>query len=126
MEADTLLSWLETDIRGYKRPDTGFVTYGAVEYDSTYGIREDGTFDVLVLPNPTDRDFNIIFDNPETQKITIDLVDIEGKNILNIFDGIANSGWQVYRVTEKLASGVYFVKIDFNSKLMVRKVVIQK
>ena len=125
MTDDSIINLLITDQINYKRPDTGFVTYGAIEYDSTYGIKADGSFDILVLPNPTDRDFNIIFDNPREQKITIDLVDIEGKIVLNIFDGVASAGWQVYRVKDKLASSVYFVKFAIKDNIFIRKVVVK-
>jgi len=90
-------------------------------------IEEDiNEFDFVILPNPTDRDFNIIFDNPETQKVSIDLIDIEGKIIFSIFDGVVSAGIQVYRVNENLASGVYFVKFVFGNKVMLRKVVVRK
>ena len=127
MDADDIITWLLTDQIGKDRiPDSnGFVTFGAVECDDV-GIREDGSFDVLVLPNPTDRDFNIIFDNPETQKVLIDLIDLEGKSIFSIFDGVVSAGIQVYRVNENLASGVYFVKFVFGNKVMLRKVVVRK
>ena len=127
MNADDIITWLLTDQIGKNRiPDSnGFVTFGAVECDDV-GIRKDGSFDVLVLPNPTDRDFNIIFDNPETQKVSIDLIDIEGKIIFSIFDGVVSAGIQVYRVNENLASSVYFVKFVFGNKVMLRKVVVRK
>jgi hypothetical protein len=125
IEKDTILSWLEYDARGFQRPDSGYVTYGAVEYDSTYGVRQNN-FDILVLPNPADREFFIIFDNPETQKIKIELVDLQGKNILDVHEGIVSIGYQVYKVDNKLSSGTYFVKMMFSDEMIVRKVVVDK
>jgi len=122
IEADSIITWLLKDQRGEDR-SSDTVTFGAVEFDGV-GIREDGSFDILVLPNPTDRDFNIIFDNPETQKVSVDLIDIEGKIIFSIFDGVVSAGIQVYRVNETLASGVYFVRFVFGNKVMLRKVVV--
>jgi hypothetical protein len=124
ISADSVIFWLATDKIGRKRPDSGFVTFGAVEYDDGIGIKEDGSFDILVLPNPTDRDFNIIFDNPETQGISIELIDVEGKKVFTVYDGVASAGWQIFRVNENLASGIYFVKFVVKGKVMVRKVVI--
>ena len=33
ISADSIISWLQKDQRGKERPDTGFVTFGAVEYE---------------------------------------------------------------------------------------------
>jgi hypothetical protein len=127
MDADDIISWLLTDQIGEERKpdDNGFVTFGAVEYKGI-GIRDDGSFDILVLPNPTDKEFNIIFDNPETQTVSIELIDLEGKHIFTIHEGTVSSGIQVYRVNENLANGIYFVKFVFKNKVMVRKVIVRK
>ena len=124
MNAEDIISWLLKDQRGEPR-SSDTVTYGAVEFDGI-GIREDGSFDVLVLPNITDRAFNIIFDNPETQTVSIELLDLEGKTIFTIHEGTVNSGIQVYRVNENLASGFYFVKFVFKNKVMILKVIVRK
>ena len=125
ISADSIIFWLYRDQAGNVRPETGFVTFGAVEYDGV-GIKEDGCFDILVLPNITDRDFTIIFDNPETQTVSIELIDLEGKTIFSIYEGTVNSGIQVYRVNENLANGIYFVKFVFKNKVMIRKVIVRK
>ena len=125
ISADSIIFWLLKDLIDKNRPDTGFVTFGAVEYNDV-GIRDDSPFDALVLSNITDRDFTIIFDNPETQNISIELIDLEGKNIFTIYEGTVNSGIQVYRVNENLANGIYFVKFVFKNKVMVRKVIVRK
>ena len=123
IEKDSILEWLSFDAINYKRPDTGFVTYGAVEYNDETG----NNFDIIIAPNPTEKDFFIIFDNPQKQKIMIDLIDLEGKFIENICDGILSAGWQTYKVdTKLLASATYFVKMIFNDKIIVRRVIVNK
>ena len=128
MDADSIISWLEYDAIGYKRPDTGYVTYGAVEYDYS-GIKEDGSFDILTLPNPTDGDFTIIFDNPIEQKIIIEMFDLESKKVINICNEIVSAGYQVYRVDimkKPLASATYFIRFMVGDELFIRKVIVKK
>ena len=121
---DSILSWLEKDKIGNYRPDTGFVTFGAVEYDGI-GIKE-SNYNIIVAPNITDKEFFIIFENDKEQKVSIELFDVVGRNILDIFNGIAKVGMQIFRVYEKLASGVYLVKVLIGDNVFVRKVIIEK
>lgn len=91
------------------------------------GILEDDIYDITIVPNPTDNDFNIIFDNIDEQFISISLIDITGANILDIYDGVAAVGKQTYKVntTFKLASGSYFVKFIINGKVAFRSLMIK-
>ena len=89
------------------------------------GISEDDIFDISIIPNPTDNDFNIIFENTDEQKIKVELLDIEGKKLLDIFDGIASAGTQTYPITTKLPSGTYLVKFMIDGKMAMRKVVVK-
>jgi len=91
----------------------------------TLGILEDDIFDISIVPNPTDNDFNIIFENTEEQKISINLIDLSGRHILDIFDGIVSAGTQTYPITTKLPSGTYLVKFVIAGKQVVRKVVVR-
>jgi hypothetical protein len=79
---------------------------------------------IRVAPNPTDNDFNVIFDNTENQAVSIELIDIEGKIIQNIFTGIAPTGRQEYPVNVNLLSGAYLVKFTTKDKVVVRKLVV--
>jgi len=88
-------------------------------------ISEDDIFDISIVPNPTDSDFNIIFENTDEQKIKVELLDIEGKKLLDIFDGMASAGTQTYPITTKLPSGTYLVKFVIAGKQVVRKVVVR-
>ncbi len=94
-------------------------------FDIIGGVLEDDIFDISIVPNPTDNDFNIIFENTEEQKIKVELLDIEGKKLLDIFDDIASAGTQTYPITTKLPSGTYLVKFVIAGKQVVRKVVVR-
>jgi hypothetical protein len=123
ISADSIIYWLLKDLIGQDRPDTGFVTYGAVEYN----FIEKKYWDIIVFPNPAVKEFFIIFDNPEAEQISIELIDITGRQVLEVYSGILSAGYQVYKVDKDLASGTYFVKILVNNnKLFIRKVVVSK
>jgi hypothetical protein len=122
-DAEELLSYIHKDALGQERPDTGYVTYGAVEYKDV-GINEN-SIGILVFPTMSNNDFNIIFDNPVTQKVTIELVDIEGKIISNIYDGMLSDGNHTYRInTTNLSSGTYFIKFTIRDKIKTRKIIV--
>jgi len=95
-----------------------FVDTRIEEYDDYY--------DITIIPNPAKGgEFTILFDSEESQIISVELVDMAGSKIVDIYKGIASYGKQFYRVNERLPSGVYFVKFFIDDKIIVRKVIIE-
>ncbi|MCL2039103.1 MAG: T9SS type A sorting domain-containing protein [Bacteroidetes bacterium] len=91
----------------------------------TTGIVENDIYDISIVPNPAENDFNIIFNNPEEQNVSISLIDLAGSTVLDIFDGVMPPDKQIYNVDAKIPSGTYFIKFIIDGKLAVRKVVIK-
>ena len=89
------------------------------------GILEEDIFDINIAPNPTENEFSIIFDNLEEQNISIELLDILGSKILNIYSGIAPVGKHFYKINTKLTNGTYLVKIISNKKTVIKKVILK-
>ncbi|MCL2039717.1 MAG: T9SS type A sorting domain-containing protein [Bacteroidetes bacterium] len=89
------------------------------------GITEDDIYDISIVPNPVENYFNIIFNNPDEQRISIHLLDISGTTILDIFEGFASQGEQNYNIDKKLSSGTYFIKIVANGNAVFRKVIVK-
>ena len=94
------------------------------EYDGV-GILEDDIYDISIVPNPAENDFSIIFNNTESQNISIELISIDGKNILDIYSGFASAEQHIYKVDKKLASGTYLVKFAIKGKTAIRKVIVK-
>ncbi len=93
----------------------------------TLGILEDNIYDISIVPNPADIDFSVIFDNTDEQKISIELIDISGAKILDIYEGIASIGKNIYKVnSQKLANETYFVKFIIKEKAVIRKVIVKQ
>ncbi|MCL2039486.1 MAG: T9SS type A sorting domain-containing protein [Bacteroidetes bacterium] len=89
------------------------------------GILEDDIYDISIVPNPAENDFNIIFNSPDEQRISVYLLDISGATVLDIFEGIASQGEQIYHIDKELSSGTYFIKFIINGKSALRKVIVK-
>ncbi|MCL2040088.1 MAG: T9SS type A sorting domain-containing protein [Bacteroidetes bacterium] len=88
-------------------------------------IKEEDIYDISVVPNPADGEFNIIFNNTDAQRISIELLDISGAKVLDIFEGFASATNHIYKVDTPLLSGTYLIKLNINGKIAVRKVIVK-
>jgi hypothetical protein len=94
----------------------------------TTGILEEDIYDISIVPNPTDKDFSIVFNNIDAQDILIELLDITGSKIIDIYEGFAPVGKQTYNVDNKklsLSSGTYLVKFVIKNESFIRKVIVK-
>ena len=110
---DTLIITLQSD------------TNIRANFELDVSILENDIYDISIVPNPTENDFNIIFDNTESQNISIELLDISGRNILDIYSDFASAEQHIYKVDKKLASGTYFIKFMLGGNIAVRKVIVK-
>jgi len=103
-------------------------------YNSTLGrksivfSKEDGD-KLKVYPNPAISNAQISFELPSpSEDVKIELVDMSGKIVENIFKGNLNSGLQTvsWDVNSKLNSGMYIVKLTFDNKSETSQILINK
>ncbi len=86
------------------------------------------TFRVLsVYPNPTTDNLVVRYAVPHTSTGKIELYDISGKRVLKLFDGVMERGnhtsiFHLKKSGEKLKSGIYFIKIEYSDKTMIKKI----
>ena len=97
-----------------------------VEIDSGGFVENYDIYDISVVPNPAKNDFNIVFDNTEEQRVSISLMDLSGRNVLDIFDGIMPPDRQIYNIDANLPNGTYFIKFVINDNIVFRNVVISR
>jgi hypothetical protein len=57
--------------------------------------------------------------------ISVELIDLSGRKILEIFEGLASSGRQIYKVDKKLSKGTYFIKFVISGKPAFRNVIVK-
>ncbi len=77
--------------------------------------------DINIFPNPVQNNLSVFINNVNSGKYSINIVDINGKNILsrqlNLYDGINSLTMDV----SILAKGIYFLQIDGNEVKILRK-----
>lgn len=92
---------------------------------------EDATAETMefnVYPNPLTENSVVTFNLPESvNSANVAVYDIAGRFVANIYSGELAAGVQTFTINrERLhASGVYFVKVDLDGKVLTQKVIAQ-
>ena len=116
--ADSTISLLQKDQRGKERPDTGYITFGAVEYDAS-SIKSliRLLLTVNIFPNPTSDYFTVNFELEKASNLEIILCDVLGREITELYNDFAEAGFFTKTInTEHLNKGVYFIKVLIDGK----------
>lgn len=93
-------------------------TWVAEIYDNQVGIKENTKADnqMKVFPNPVVETFNIEFTLEKTMDLTINVIDINGKIVKNLYNGKGLQGVNNFSFNKaNLANGTYFLVITNNS-----------
>jgi hypothetical protein len=82
-----------------------------------------------IYPNPFAKDVNIRIDNPKADKVDISIYNIRGQLVKRIYEGVLEKGTQNYQwnssestIADK-ASGMYFLRIKTEDKVITKKMV---
>jgi hypothetical protein len=94
---------------------------GSNSIASTTGSTSD---QVRIFPNPVSDNLNVEYWSLRAGKISIELLDLNGKVIRNVYEGI-HQGKQTYKWTKDLPSGYYLCRIISESKSITKPFVIQ-
>lgn len=82
---------------------------------------------LAIHPNPVDLETNLHINNPQSQRIQIQLYNINGTLIRNIFDGrIEKGGHQIKLEAAGLTSGLYYLSMKTNTEIITQKILIEK
>ena len=82
---------------------------------------------ISIYPNPFNPETTINFSNPIDQHIKINIYNVLGKYIGNIYDNQIASGKHSFKWNaQDYSSGVYFIKIISNNEIATQKVVLIK
>jgi hypothetical protein len=77
-----------------------------------------------IFPNPVSDKLSIEYWSLQESKITIELLDLSGKIVRAVFEGI-HHGKQTYTWTKDLPSGMYLCRIVPKNKIITKPFVIQ-
>jgi enterochelin esterase-like enzyme len=95
---------------------------------ATTGIKREKFQEVSIYPNPVtnNNSINISFENKAASIVDIELVDVSGKKISDLYSQYTNSGMnEVTLQLPQLNSGIYFVKINNGKNISFEKVIIK-
>lgn len=87
-----------------------------------------GTLAMSVYPNPVTDNSVVTFNLPQSvAKANIAVYDIAGRFVANVYNGSLAAGAQTFTVTRESlnASGVYFVKVNLDGKVLTEKIIAQ-
>lgn len=89
----------------------------------------ENTIDVantLVYPNPANDGFNVRFNLNSASEVTINILDISGKNVMKKeLNTLQKGEYDVSFGQDDLAKGVYTVNINSNGKVVNKKIIIK-
>ena len=102
---------------------------GQITVASTTGINEQynaiGT--ISLFPNPAKDKFSVKFNSTENGIVSTKLYSVCGQEIESIIadkDFTTGANTLNFEIQKNIPSGVYFIQLDFNSKKIVRKLII--
>ena len=84
---------------------------------------------ISVKPNPVISSSVIEYELPQYGKLNMNIVDLNGRVISNLFDGYRTKGKYQVNINNALKSnmigkGIYLLQFDFNGKRQIEKLVI--
>ena len=91
---------------------------------STVPAIESNSSQVTIFPNPISDNLILEYWSSNESKVTIELLDMSGKIIRSLFDGI-HQGKQIYTWTKDLPGGIYYCRIITKSKIITKPFIIQ-
>lgn len=78
-------------------------------------------------PNPCNPDFTLEFQMPRSEHINLSLYDIQGRQVKELFAGMGKTGRNCMNFrTQDLVSGIYFITLKTNSRILTQKLMVLK
>jgi hypothetical protein len=94
------------------------------------GIKEElaGKINLNIYPNPLEENSVVSFDLEKSEHVSINIQDMIGRKMFNVFEGNLNAGEHQYTVLEKpkLAAGVYFMNITVGNQFTTKKLIVNE
>ena len=95
-------------------------------------INDEQSLAVIIYPNPFSGSTNISFSIPQSQKIILQIFDVQGRLIRTVADEVINEG--VHTLTwdardnggNEVSDGIYFLKMATENKVNTTSLLIAK
>lgn len=93
------------------------------------GLEQENSFHVKlnVFPNPVSSTSQIYFNLLQSSDVQLDLLDITGRLVGNLYNGNLNTGEQTFQIENSYfkASGIYIVRLSVNGVVSTQKIVVE-
>jgi PKD repeat protein len=98
-----------------------------IRIQNVTGVEElNNILGVQVFPNPSNGLTRIELNTPENGKLSLSLIDVLGREVAVVYNGIVNTGSQVYTVdVQNIDAGIYFLQINYNGRTSAIKLIVQ-
>ena len=110
----TVTTWAIADINNY-------------DFSSMVGLNDQATVEnssLQLFPNPSSNLVNIEFFGVQVGKIVIDIIDVNGKPIQEVYRG-DHQGKQTYQWFSNSIKGIFYCRITMDHKTITKPVIIQ-
>ena len=110
----TVTTWDIADINNY-------------DFSSIVGLNDQTTVEnssLQLFPNPSSNLVNIEFFGVQVGKIVIDIIDVNGKPIQEVYRGV-HQGKQTYQWFSNSIKGIFYCRITMDHKTITKPVIIQ-
>ena len=88
-------------------------------------ITENNPFNIQVTPNPVNSVLNLTFQLDSDGTVEISILDLTGRNVNNFTtNGVVGLNYVSLNLTNNIANGTYFVKVQQNSKTSISQIVV--
>ena len=109
---------------GYHATDTWIAQIKEITTENN-NISNTAARDMFVSPNPINSTFRIDFNLEINKKINISIFDINGKLIKLLYEDIAHKGKNIFSFNKgALSSGIYFLTIKANNRIIENKKIV--
>jgi hypothetical protein len=110
----TVTTWDISDINNY-------------DFSSSLGLNDQMNIEnstLQLFPNPSSNLVNIQFSGVQVGNIVIDILDVNGKEIQEVYRG-AHQGQQTHQWLSNSIKGTYYCRITTDTKVITKPVIIQ-
>ncbi|MDQ3190676.1 MAG: GEVED domain-containing protein, partial [Bacteroidota bacterium] len=93
--------------------------------DLCTGIKENGSPEFVIYPNPTLGIFNISVNDANFDQLLITIIDLNGREVYNEIDKNIFSNYTKQINLNGLSRGIYYIKLNIGTELKVHKIILQ-
>jgi len=114
-----------TDLKNWINNRTAWLDANMPGVCRTLGVKENksGGNILQTYPNPFTDDFTIVFSINENATVKLDVLNIQGEEFTSIVNETKVPGTYQQSITQKLAAGIYYIRLSVNNQMSYQKLI---